>query len=72
MPLEAKRFRHVAVAIPELRIRLGIAVSPRQQSPQPQQRNLEQYESRVGRLRRQPVDRGLCLLEVGARAALQQ
>ena len=72
MPLEAKPFRHVAVAIPELRIRRGVAVSPRHKSPQPQQRNLEQYESRVGRLRCQPVERGLRLLEVGARAALQQ
>jgi hypothetical protein len=30
MPLEAKRFRHVAVAIPEVAIAGGIAVSPRQ------------------------------------------
>jgi hypothetical protein len=40
MPLEAKRFRHVAVAIPKVRIRYGIAASPRQQSPQPQQPDL--------------------------------
>jgi hypothetical protein len=33
MPLVAKRFRHVAVAIPQLVVHLGIAVSPRQQSP---------------------------------------
>jgi HK97 family phage major capsid protein len=30
MPLEAKRCRHVAVEIPEMRVRRGIAVSPRQ------------------------------------------
>ena len=30
MPLEAKRSRHVAVAIPEVRVSPGIAVSPRQ------------------------------------------
>src|SRR5262249_38672375 len=72
MPLEAKRFRDVRIAIAELRVIRGVAVTPRQQCPQPQQRNLEQYESRVGRLRCQPIDRGLRLLDVGARAALQQ
>jgi hypothetical protein len=35
MPLEAKRFRHVAVAIPQVCVSRGIAVSPRQKSPQP-------------------------------------
>jgi hypothetical protein len=30
MPFEAKRFRHVAVAIPEVRVSGGITVSPRQ------------------------------------------
>ena len=30
MPLEAKRSRHVAVAIPEVRVGRRIAVSPRQ------------------------------------------
>jgi hypothetical protein len=30
MSLEAKRFRHVAIAIPELLLGLGTAVSPRQ------------------------------------------
>jgi hypothetical protein len=30
MSFEAKRFRHVAVAIPEMRVSRGIAVSPRQ------------------------------------------
>jgi hypothetical protein len=29
MSFEAKRFRHVAVAISRVRVRLGIAVSPR-------------------------------------------
>jgi hypothetical protein len=33
MPLEAKRFRHVAVAIPQLRVSRSVVVSPRQQSP---------------------------------------
>jgi hypothetical protein len=28
MPLVAKRFRHVAVAIPEVRVRRGVALSP--------------------------------------------
>ena len=50
MPLEAKRFRHVAVAIPQLRISRGIAVSPRQQSPQPQQQDVVQNKRiRCGR-----------------------
>ena len=40
MSLEAKRFRHVAVAIPEVRVSGGIAVRPRQESPQPQQPDL--------------------------------
>jgi hypothetical protein len=35
MPLETKRFRHVAVAIPEVRVSRVIAVSPRQESPEP-------------------------------------
>ena len=34
MALEAKRSRHVAVAIPEVRVSRGIVVSPRQQRPQ--------------------------------------
>jgi hypothetical protein len=37
MVLEAKRFRHVAVAIPEVRVSGGIAVSAGQQSPESQQ-----------------------------------
>ena len=36
MPFEAKRFRHVAVVIPEVRVSLSIAASPRQERPQPQ------------------------------------
>jgi hypothetical protein len=35
MPLEAKRSRHVAVAIPELCVSSAVAVSPRQERPQP-------------------------------------
>jgi hypothetical protein len=36
MPLEAKRSRHVAVAIPEVRVSRVVAVSPRQQSTESQ------------------------------------
>ena len=36
MPLEAKRSRHVAVAVPQVRVSRGIVVRPRQKSPQPQ------------------------------------
>jgi hypothetical protein len=35
MPFEAKRFRHVAVAIPVFAIAGLVAVSPRQESVQP-------------------------------------
>src|SRR5882757_9745159 len=48
MPLEAKRFRHVAVAIPEVRVGRGIPVSPRKASPQPQQPDLAHRETAVG------------------------
>ena len=51
MPLEAKGFRHVAVAIPQVRVGPGIAVSPRQESPQPQQPDLAHSENVVGRCR---------------------
>jgi hypothetical protein len=40
MPFEANRFRHVAVAIPKLRISRGAAARPRQEGPQPQQPDL--------------------------------
>ena len=59
MPLEAKRSRHVAVAIPEIRVRRGIAVSPRQESPQPQQPDLAYHQTLIGWRFRQPGDRGL-------------
>ena len=50
MSFEAKRFRHVAVAIPKVRVSRGIAVSPRQQSPQPQQQDVVQNKRiRCGR-----------------------
>ena len=48
MPLEAKCSRHVAVAIPEVRVSRGIAMSPRQESPQPQQPDLAYHQSFVG------------------------
>ncbi len=48
MPLEAKRFRHVAVAIPQVLVSPGIAVRPRHQSPQPQQPDLAYHQTVVG------------------------
>ncbi len=72
MPLEAKRFRHVAVAIPEVRISRGIAVSPRQQSLQPQQPDLVQNKSGLGWHHCQPVDGRLRFLQVGGCASAQQ
>jgi hypothetical protein len=48
MPFVAKRFRHVAVAIPEVRVRCGIALSPRQQCPQPQQPDVAYHQTLIG------------------------
>jgi hypothetical protein len=48
MALEAKRSRHVAVAIPEVCISRDITVSPRQQSPQPQQHDLSYHQTLIG------------------------
>ena len=48
MPLVAKRSRHVPVAIPEVRVSRGIAVSPRQQSPDSQQPNVAYYQTLIG------------------------
>src|SRR5262249_18399122 len=48
MPLEAKRSRHVAVAIPEVRVSRGIVVSPRPQSWQPQQPDLTYHQTLFG------------------------
>jgi hypothetical protein len=48
MALEAKRSRHVAVAIPEVRVSRGIAVSLRQESPHPQQPDVTQSETIIG------------------------
>jgi hypothetical protein len=48
MSLVAKRFRHVAVPIPEIRVSRVIAVSPRQKSPQPQQPDLAYHQTLFG------------------------
>ena len=48
VPLEAKRCRHVAVAIPQVRVSRGIAVSPRQQSAQPQQPDVAHHQTLIG------------------------
>jgi hypothetical protein len=47
MPLEAKRFRHVAVAIPQVHTSRGIAVSPRQLGPQAQQPDVTRHETLI-------------------------
>jgi hypothetical protein len=49
MPLEAKRFRHVAVAIPVFAIAGIVTVSPRQKSPQSQQPDVAHGHTVVGR-----------------------
>jgi hypothetical protein len=43
MSVELKGSRHVAVAIPNVRVSRGIAVSPSWQRPQPQQMDFAQY-----------------------------
>ena len=48
MSLEAKRFRHVAIAIPEVRVSRGIVASPCQQSPQPQQPDVAYHQTLIG------------------------
>ena len=48
MPFEAKRFRHVAVAIPIVAIRGVVAVSPRQQCAQPQQPDVAYHQTFIG------------------------
>jgi len=66
MALEAKRSRHVAIAIPEVCIS-RIAVCPRQQSPQPQQPHVAYHQTLIGSwwgipatgvLVKTPLDRG--------------
>ena len=47
MPLEAKRSRHVAVAVPEVSISGGIAVGSGQKGTQPQQPDLVPHEARI-------------------------
>jgi hypothetical protein len=48
MAVQLKRFRQVAVAIPEVRISGGIAVRPRQKSPQPQQPDVAYHQTLIG------------------------
>jgi hypothetical protein len=48
MPLELERSRHIAVAIPEVPISGPIALSPCQQSPQPQQPDVSRRQIVVG------------------------
>jgi hypothetical protein len=52
MPFEAKCFRHVAVVIPEVRVSRGVAVSPRDEGPQPQQPDVADNYTIVCRCRR--------------------
>src|ERR1700747_971375 len=59
MSLIAKRIRHVAVAIPEIRVSRGIAARPRQPSPQPQQPDVAYRQTLIGWRGCQPLERGL-------------
>ena len=59
MSFDAMRSRHVAVAIPEVRVGQDIALSPRQQGPQPLQQDLEHHQALIGWRSRQLLDCGL-------------
>src|ERR1700751_4537851 len=72
MSLVAKRFRHVAVPIPEIRVSRVIAVSPRQKSPQAQQPDLAYHQTLFGWRGRYPLDRGLGLDQVTLGRAIEQ
>ena len=48
MPVKIKRFRHVAVAIPEVRVGRVITVRPREQSPQSQQPGVAYHQTLIG------------------------
>ena len=72
MSIEAKRSRHVAVAIPELRIRRGIAVSPRQKSTESQQPDVAYHQAVIGWRSHQPVDGGLGFGHVGQPRSLRR
>jgi hypothetical protein len=66
MSFEAKRFRHVAVAIREVCISRGIAVSPRQESPQPQQPDVAYHQTLIGWRGGKPQSRsGIASDEIG-------
>ena len=58
MSFEAKRFRHVAVAIPMVAIAFIVTVSLCQQRTQLQQPDVAHHETLFGWRRRQPLDRG--------------
>jgi hypothetical protein len=51
MPLEAKRFRHVAVAIPIVAVANLVTLCPRQTSPQSQQPDVAYDQILIGRRR---------------------
>src|SRR5580693_3711685 len=72
MSFEAKRSRHIAVAVPELRVSRGIAVCPCQQRPQPQQPDLAYHQTLIGWRGRQPLDRGFGFGYVTVGAAVEQ
>jgi hypothetical protein len=48
MPLEAKRFRHVAVAISEVAVGGFVTTCPRQQCSQPQQPDVAYHQTFFG------------------------
>src|SRR6185312_14533051 len=72
MPFEAKRCRHVAVAIPQVRVSRGITVSPRQESAEPQQPDVAHHQTLIGRRGRQTVDRRLGFDHVTLSPAVEQ
>jgi len=72
MSLEAKLCGHGAVAIPEIRIGGGIAVSPRQQCQQPQQPDVAYSQTLIGWRGGKPLDCGLGFGHVTLGPAIEQ
>ena len=58
MSLVAKRFRHFAVVIQEVRVSDGIIPAAGQQRPQSQRPDVAHHQTLIGWRDRQPVNRG--------------
>src|ERR1700756_4681017 len=72
MSFEAKRFRHVGVALPEGGGRRAFAATPRQDAPAPQQPDLAYHQTLIGWRGRGPLDGGLGFGPVTGGPAIEQ